>query len=271
MASKSAKKDKKREDDVTPATSDANMAALTKLLEEHKEALSMEFKSAITPLEAKLDYVQATVTDHGHRLTSLEANANQLSDQMVAMEAKCAAMEECYNKLKAKTIDLESRSRRNNIRVIGLPESIEGTRPAAFFSGLLVELLGDGVLPSPPELDRAHRALTAKPAPGSRPRAVIMRVHHYKIKEAIVQESRRRRGELSYRGKPVAIFEDYCPEVVEQRTVYREVMSALYQRGFKPSLLYPARLRITTRDGGRKYFASVEDAKAFLATQPNNP
>lgn len=86
----------------------------------------------------------------------------------------------------------------------------------------------------------------------------------------IIQEARRRRGELFYQGKPVSIFEDYCPEVMEQCTAYWEVMLELYRRGFKPSLLYPVRLQITTRDGGRKHFTLVEDAETFLATQHNN-
>lgn len=247
-------------------TADDNMAAIAKLLEEHKAALSAEFKSAITPLEAKLDFVQTKVADHGNRISSLEANANEVSDKLEVLEAKCAAIEANYNKLKAKTIDLESRCRRNNIRIVGLPESIEGTQPTAFFSGLLKEVLGDEILPKAPELDRAHRALVAKPAPGSRPRAVIVRVHHYQIKAAIIQEARRRRGSLCYQGKPFAIYEDYCPEVIEQRTPYREVMSRLYQEGYKPALLYPARLRILTKDGGKKFFTSVEDATAFLET-----
>ena len=77
-------------------------------------------------------------------------------------------MEDSYNKLKTKNIDLESCSRRNNIRIVGLRELIEGTQPTAFFSGLLKEILGEEILPKAPELDRAHRALVAKPAPGSR-------------------------------------------------------------------------------------------------------
>ena len=55
------------------------MATLTKLLEEHRTALSAEFKLAITSLETKLDCVQTTISDHGQRLTSLEANANQVT------------------------------------------------------------------------------------------------------------------------------------------------------------------------------------------------
>lgn len=49
----------------------------------------------MTSLEAKLDLVQKKVTDQGKRLSSLEANANELSDKIEAMEAKCEAMEDC--------------------------------------------------------------------------------------------------------------------------------------------------------------------------------
>ena len=261
MASKSSKKDAKKDDELATAS----MAALTKLLEEHRAALSAEFKLALTSLETKLDSVQTTISDHGQRLTSLEDNANQVSDRLQEVEAKYTALEDSFTKLKAKTIDLESRSRRNNIRIAGVPESVEGTQPTTFFSKLLLDVLGDGVLSSPPELDRAHRALTAK-LPGGKPRMVIARIHNYRVKEKIIQEARKRRGGLFYQGNPVAIFEDYCPEIMEQRTAYRVVMSELYQRGFKPSLLYPAKLRITTKDGGRKHFASVKDAEDFLAS-----
>ncbi|CAL8335872.1 unnamed protein product [Merluccius merluccius] len=46
-----------------------------------------------------------------------------------------------------------------------------------------------------------------------------------------------------------SIYEDYAPEVVEQRQKYREVMSELYNLGFKPALLFPARLVNMMKDG----------------------
>ena len=55
------------------------------------------------------------------------------------------------------------------------------------------------------------------------------------------------------------IFKDYGPEVTEQCTAYWEVMSTLYKRGLNPSLLYPVRLCIMTKDEGIQYFTSVED------------
>ncbi|KAI9548050.1 hypothetical protein NQZ68_013069 [Dissostichus eleginoides] len=224
MASKASKKEKR---DEAPATAVASMPSLVKLLEEHRDALSKEFKSAITSLEAKLDFVQETVTDHGSRLTSLEANANQLSDKMEELEAKCAAMEGSYNKLKAKAIDLESRSRRNNIRIAGLPESIEGARLGPHYSS------GAGPSTQSPDCQAKSRVKTKS---GNSPHP------SFQDERADRSGGPEAAGKAVFQGKPVAIFEDYCPEIVEQRAAYREVMSALYQRGLKPSLLYPVEM-----------------------------
>ncbi|KAI4895531.1 hypothetical protein NFI96_032702, partial [Prochilodus magdalenae] len=58
---------------------------------------------------------------------------------------------------------------------------------------------------------------TAKPQTGGKPRAVIIRLHHFLNKERIIREARARRGKLLFRGKPIFIFEDYAPDVLEQR------------------------------------------------------
>lgn len=247
-------------------SSEFNMATIASLLEEHRKALSADFKTTISTLEAKLDHIQATVADHDQKIASFESNANLQDERMLTLEATCAMLTESSAKMVAKVIDLESRSRRNNIRVIGLPESIEGPRPSTFFSELLAEVLGDSVLTSPPECDRAHRALTAKPKPGQRPRPVLIRLHKFQQKELIIREARARRGKLQYRGTPIAIYEDYPPEVMEQRYKYKEVMSELYKLGLKPALLFPAKLSIVTKEGGRKRFASVAEAKDYITS-----
>lgn len=248
------------------ANGSVSMDAIASILDEHRTAILAEFKTAFTTLEAKFDCIQSAVTEHGQKIVSLESNANLQDDRLLTLETTCAALMDNQAKLQAKVTDLECRSRRNNIRIVGLPEAIEGPRPTAFFSDLLAEVLGTDILPSPPELDRAHRALTAKPKPGERPRAVIIRLHRYQQKEKIIREARSRRGKLHYRGSQIAIFEDYAPEVVEQRSKYREVLSELYNLGLKPALLYPARLTITTKEGGKKKFASVAEAKQFISS-----
>ena len=133
MATKAAKHSKKEQSVKTDppelAGSDPSMAAIANLLEEHRKALSADFKTTISSLEAKLDLIQATVSDHGEKIASLESNANLQDARMLTLEATCAKLTESNAKLQCQVTDIESRSRRNNIRVVGLPESIEGPPP----------------------------------------------------------------------------------------------------------------------------------------------
>lgn len=87
------------------------------------------------------------------------------------------------NKLKAKLTDLESRSRSNNARLVGLPEGIEGLRSTIFFSQLFLDVFGEDTLGKAPELDRAQGMLMAKPGPIEKPRAVIVCFHNYQTRE----------------------------------------------------------------------------------------
>lgn len=267
MSTKPPKQSKKEtaKNEALATSSDLNMSALANLLDQHRASLSAEFKAAISTLEVKLDQVQTKVLEHDQKLNCIDTAMNDFNERIQALESTCATLADSNAKLKAKAADLESRSRRNNIRIIGLPESIEGGHPTTFFSELLHSILGGEVLPSLPELDRAHRSLAPKPKTGEKPRPVIIRFHKYKVKEKVVLEARRRRGELLYNGRPVTIYEDYSPEVMEQRSLYRGVMAKLYKQGFRPSLLFPAKLRITAKDGKKVFLESVERAEAFIA------
>ena len=155
--SKLGKKEQSTKADVgATASDDFNMAILAVQLEEHRNAISADFKVALSSLEAKLDLIQTTVSGHTHAINLLESNANDQDERIQHLESVCA-----------------------------------------------------------------------------RPRPVVIRLHRFQQKEKIIREARAKRGKLRYRGTPIAIYEDYPSEIVEQRRDYREVMSELYQRGFK--------------------------------------
>lgn len=269
--SKLTKQQKKGDNEAPSECANTCLASIKDLLEKHRANMAADFKNSFAALESRLEKMQSTVSDHRARIVSLETNAESNDQRIRTLESRMEALADSNNKLLAKTSDLESRSRRNNIRIIGLPEAIEGPTPTLFFSKLLVDLLGEEILRSPPELDRAHRALTAKPQPGSRPRPVIIRVHRYQIKDLIVREARRRRGKLQYQGVPVQIFEDYAPDVVEERAKYRTVMAELYSLALRPALLFPARLQVTLRNGTKKRLSSPEEAAAFASSYKLSP
>ena len=85
-------------------------------------------------------------------------------------------------------IDLESRSRQNNLRIYGIPEGKEGKSVAHFVSELLEKQLG-----LPPGVDlqiqQAHRALIPKPAATATPRSKIVNVLQFQIKVLVLQKA----------------------------------------------------------------------------------
>eukprot|EP00064_Thunnus_orientalis_P011846 superscaffoldBa00001753_g11878 len=99
--------------------------------------------------------MQTTLVDYGQCITSPETSAVSDDQRIRTLEARVEALDDSNIKLLAKTSDLESRSRRNNIR----------------------------------------------------------------------------------------IFEDYAPEVAEERAKYRTVMAELYNLSLRPTLLFPVRLQ----------------------------
>lgn len=94
------------------------------------DSLSVRFENKLAAIDAKLDGVQTTVINHEQRFSDLESGLNQLQ----SLESQLSNMADDNAKLKAKITDLEGRSRRCNVRLIGVPESVEGTRPTIFFS-----------------------------------------------------------------------------------------------------------------------------------------
>ena len=233
------------------------------MLADHRRALAADFKFSFDKLSKTLDNLNSTVSDHEQRIGSLEDNTNEVDRRLGELEKVCTTLKQDKESLTARLADLEGCSRRQNIRIISLPESLEGPRPTAFFSQLLVDVFGTEVLPSPPELDRAHRSLAPKPAPGSKPRPVIIRLHRFQVKDLIIREARKR-GNLSYKEHKIRIYEDYTADVLKQRAEYKDVMAELYRRGYKPSLLFPAKLRITLPSGEKVWIRSVVEADKYV-------
>lgn len=150
---------------------------------------------------------------------SLESHAELQDQRIQGLEERCAAL---ANKLIARVADLENRSPRNNIRIISLSESKEGPRPTGFFTNQRAEENGTQILQFLPELDRAHRALTAKPQSGSQQRPVILRLHCYQIKDLIIREPPKEPREISIPRDINTFLEDYTPEVAKQQAKYKQ-------------------------------------------------
>lgn len=141
---------------------------------------------------------------------------------MLALEAKYTELEGCNTQLHNKVLDLEVRSRRHNIKIVGITEGEEEGRPTEFVSRLIPKLLGEEHFPLPVKVDRAHRTLQPKPANGAKPRTILARIHHFQEKELILCLGRQQ--SMEHKGGKVLIFPDYTSEVMAQRRAFRKVL-----------------------------------------------
>ncbi len=96
------------------------------------------------------------------------------------------------SKYSTKTVDLENRSRRNNIRVTGIPEKRSETwdDSEAMVKSVLKEKLG---LASEPRIERAHRvgySTKRDGSPRNARRPIVCRLYDWKEKEHILKQAR---------------------------------------------------------------------------------
>ena len=215
-----------------------------------------ELKSAIAPLQQKVD-------NHDSTIRELEHAALSQSDHLSELDNIVQSLRTQVDQLNAKCEDLEGRSRRNNIRLIGILEDVEGPNPTKFISGLLQDILG---LDQKPVLDRAHRNLREKPSKDKPPRPFIIRIHYYQDRDRILRRAEEA-SPPSYRERRVSIFPDYTTAVAKKRAQFGDAKRLLRPiKGVKFRLLFPALLKITLPDGTLHKFEDLSAAVDFVKT-----
>lgn len=206
-----------------------------------RENLKVDIDSVRSELTTSIASLQATLTSHDSRIKDLETAADFNGDCVTQLNSTVMQLQKELKELHTKCEDLEGRSRRNNLRLVGIEEGAEQGQPTKFVSALLKDVLE---LDGAPLLDRAHRSLRAKPKPGEPPRVFIMRVHYTHVRDEILRKSSQK--PLFYNGKKVYIFPDYTSAVTKKRAAFGDVKKRLrVVEGVKFGFRFPASLRIT--------------------------
>ncbi|KAE8291535.1 hypothetical protein D5F01_LYC08888 [Larimichthys crocea] len=172
------------------------------------------------------------------RMTEAEGCISNSEDATATFTMKLSEVESKLETALDKINDLENRSRRCNICVVGLPEGSEGTNPVAFFRTWLPELL----------------EINAKG--GS------VKLYNFQDKVWIMQAARKAQS-LAYNGAPIMVFGDFSAAVIRKRQEYYVVKQQLKERGIVFAMMYPAVLRIK-HNGQEKVFKHPKEVSAFM-------
>lgn len=178
-----------------------NPARLTKA--DLDASLSAIYDKLAKKIQSELHKTTSTLKQEiGGRTDILETKHDELSLTPNDLRKDCELLAENDSCLQTQVEDLDKRNRRNNLRIRGIPESVQELIPAVskLFQNLLPE-----TPPSSFICDRIHRALNPKPPPDKPPRDIILCMKDFIAKENILRTSRNSHN-IELNGTKVQIF-----------------------------------------------------------------
>ncbi len=102
-----------------------NLADIMEAIKSMNGSMNEKFDS----VESTLSQTLASLSEVTSRVTELEKASADYEGRISELEAHCRDWFETCKSLTSKLDDLEGRSRRQNIKIIGLPEKVEEGRP----------------------------------------------------------------------------------------------------------------------------------------------
>lgn len=222
-----------------------------------------EIKNDIGLIRHDMQSMRDRMAEVENRISILEDAVNPMPKQILSVEKQIATWQQ-------KTDDFENRMRRNNLRIVGLPEKAEGFNPGDFIEKWLKNVFSDMEFSSAFAVERAHRVPAVVPKPGLPPRPLLARLLNCRDRDAILRKARQK-GEIHFENSKVSIFPDFSLELQKQRATFFEVKRRMREAGIEYSMAYPARLRV--EEGGKTmYFSTAEQAKDWMRTvKPSLP
>lgn len=217
----------------------------------------------VDTLSTRMDAVANKLEGHAQRIKEAEERLSVVEDSAAGAQTAIAQMDKLLKVIANKSEDMEARSRRNNIRLIGIPESTNTGRMELYVEKLLMATVGVEKLSNHFIVERAHRALDPRPPPGAAPRPIIARLLNYRDRDVTLQAAREQK-QMSYEGVPFSIFPDFTAHVQEERRKFGQVKAKLRAANIDYAMLYPARLRVT-HQGQQHFFLKPQHVDKFLS------
>ncbi len=199
-------------------------------------------RDPISEILVKLDNMIKRVIEAEQRISALE-------DNQVNSSTRLGSIDSSLQKALERIEDLENRSRRQNIRIVGLKEGTEGGDPIAFFETWIPTTLNMNANDGRIKLERAHRTGPLKNE-GEHPRVrpVIVRLHIYKDKRLIL-EAARLLGDLCIEGKKSVVFSRFLGWCAEEESGDGRGPTKIAGSRIQYAFIYPATMARFHRQG----------------------
>ncbi len=237
---------------VNSAVRDAMDSMLIPALRELREDIQATNES-VKELREEFEAIDTTAKQTRNRVDSVQADARE--DRRTVTDLRNQ-----LERLTEKMTDMEDRCRRNNVRLVGLPEAAEGSDAAGFnLSKWIPSLKGRDI-----EIDRAHRVYDGGRG-SDRPRTLIFRVLRWHDRSDILKGARQAYP-VKYAQSNVTLlfFPDFSPATAIRRKTFGPVLK-MTVLGLQPFLIYPAVIKLRHK-GEQMSFDSPQKAEDFISS-----
>lgn len=138
-------------------------------------AITQQFKSEVTAVSNRVTHIESKMGEFTTTFNEMVDAQNDRDDEIVQIKTKLA--------------DLEDRSRHNNVKIWGIPESVKPPDLKNYFVNLMKAALPDAPLEDL-VINRIHRLPRSKNIPSHLPRDTIVQMHFYHIKDQFMSAAR---------------------------------------------------------------------------------
>lgn len=191
-----------------------------------------------------LKEIKDDIRETNNRIDDVEKRIVETEEHTQILEEAMVELIELQKQAEVRMTDLEGRSRRENVRLLGVKEEAEGNAESMI---TFVENLLRKKLDLPPSLElkieRAHRALASQPPKDAPPRSIVIKLHSFQSKEELIKIAWQKKG-FMYEGRKVFLDHDYAPEILRKRREYTEVKRALRDKNIRFQTPFAAKLRV---------------------------
>lgn len=194
------------------------------------EDIKKQMDEFVSEVNRKIQDVTGQIEGAVERVGQMEENMLGMERWDIGVKDTLTQLLTKQRALQEKVTDLEGRSRRNNIRIYGIPEDAEGTSAVTFIENFIKTELGSE-LGRGLGIERAHRALAPKPPPSAPPRSMVVRFLQFSVKEKILHAAWKK--ELRVQNKRVYFDHDYATEVQNKRKEYIPIKKILRENGVR--------------------------------------
>lgn len=247
---------------LSPYENNANMSSEMAAVLAEIRSFREEVNGQLETLNVSMSEIRQSVSGLKNRMDAVENRVGENENGCALNQRLLSFLLKREKQLELRCETLECASRRNSIRIFGIPEDEESTDTVKWGENFIKELLG---LPAETELriERMHRSLVKKPDAAAPARSFVARFLDFQTKQDVLMRAWKAK-DLKYKGNRIGFDNDYPPAVQRRRKEYSEIKQQLKAKNIKFKSRHPARLLVEL-PSGPKIFSSAWEAADGLA------